>query len=76
MCFSTMRLVDDGIARRSSQNDLVDTVSDFTLPQSFTNIPPLLKKCQEYSSALPTINIPEDIWCELTLEDHQNEEVI
>ena len=65
--------VDDGIVRRSSQND---TVSDFSLPQSYINVPSLLKKDKEYSCALPTINIPEDIWCELILKDHQNEEVI
>ena len=38
----TMKSVDDGIARRSSQNDLVGTVSDFSLPQSYI-VPPLLK---------------------------------
>ena len=65
--------VDDGIVRRSSQND---TVSDFSLPQSYINVPSLLKKDKEYSCALPTINIPEDIWCELILKNHQNEELI
>ena len=68
--------VDDGILRRSSQIDLVGTVSDFSLPQSYINVPSLLKKDKGYSCALPTINIPEDIWCELILKDHQNEEVI
>ena len=71
--FQTMKSVDDGIARRSSQNDLVDTICDFSLPQSYINVPPLLKTCKGYSCA---INIPEDIWCELILKDHQNEEVI
>ena len=74
--FQIMKSVDDGIERRSSQNDLVGTVSDFSLPQSYINVPSLLKKDKEYSCALPTINIPEDIWCELILKDHQNEEVI
>ena len=74
--FQTMKSVDDGIARRSSQNDLVGTVSDFSLPQSYINVPPILKKYKEYSCALPTINIPEDIWCELILKDHQNEQII
>ena len=74
--FQTMKSVDEGIVRRSSQNDLVGTVSDFSLPQAYTNVPPLLKECKKYSCALPTINIPEDIWCELILKDHQNEEVI
>ena len=74
--FQTMKSVDEGIARRSSQNDLVGTVGDFSLPQSYINVPPLLKKCKEYSCVLPTINILEDIWCELILKDHQNEEVI
>ena len=74
--FQTVKSVDDGIARCSSENDLVSTVSDFSLPQSYTHVPPLLKNCKEYSCALPTINIPEDIWCELILKDHQNEEVI
>ena len=68
--------VDDGILRRSSQIDLVGTVSDFSLPQSYINVPSLLKKDKGYSCALPTINIPEDIWCELILKAHQNEEVI
>ena len=71
--FQTMKSVDDGIARRSSQNDLVGTICDFSLPQSYINVPPLLKTCKGYSCA---INIPEDIWCELILKDHQNEEVI
>ena len=74
--FQTMKSVDDGIARRSSQNDLVSTVSDFSLPQSYVKVPSLLKKDKEYSCALPSQNIPEDIWCELILKDHQNEEVI
>ena len=41
--FQTMKSVDDRIARRSNQNDLVGTVSDFSLPQSYTNVPSLLK---------------------------------
>ena len=41
--FQTMKSVDDRIARRSSQNALVGTVSDFSLPQSYTNVPSLLK---------------------------------
>ena len=45
--FQTMKPVDDGIVRRFSQNDLVGTVSDFSLPQSYTNVPPLLKKHKE-----------------------------
>ena len=52
------------------------TVRDFSLPQSYTNVPPLLKKRKGYSCVLPTINIPEDIWCELILKDHQNEEIL
>ena len=32
--FQTMKSVEDGIARRSSQNELVVTVNDFSLPQS------------------------------------------
>ena len=59
--FQAMKSVGEGIARHSSQNDLVGTVSDFSLPQFYINVPPLLKKCKEYSFALPTINIPEDI---------------
>ena len=51
--------VDDGIVRRSSQNDLVGTVSDFSLPQSYVNVSLLLKKCKEYPCALATINIPK-----------------
>ena len=74
--FQTMKSIDDGIARRSSQNDLAGTVSDFFLPQSYTNVAPLQKKCKEYSCALLAINIQEDIWCELILKDHQNEENI
>ena len=64
--FQIRKSVDGEIARRSGQNDLVGTVNDFSL-----NVPPLLKKCKEYSCALPTVNIPEDIWCELILKDHQ-----
>ena len=69
MCaFQTVKSVDDGTVRHFSQNDLVGTVSDFSLFQSYTNVPPLLKKYKECSCALPTINIPEDIWFELTLK--------
>ena len=74
--FQIMKSVDDGTTRRSSQNDLVGTVSDFFLPQSYINFLPLLKKCKEYSCVLLTTNIPENIWCGLILKDHQNEEVI
>ena len=34
----TMKWVDDGIARLYSQNDLVGTFSDFSLPESYTNV--------------------------------------
>ena len=54
-----MKSVDNEIARRSSHNDLVGTVSDFSLPQSYTYVPPPLKKYKEYSCALPTFNIPK-----------------
>ena len=74
--FQTMKSVDAGIPRRSSRNDLVATVSKFSLPQSYINVPPLLKKCKEYFCALPTINIPENIWCKLILKVHQNKEII
>ena len=67
--FQTMKSVDDRIARSSSKNDLVGTVRNFCLLQSYTNVPPLLKKHKEYSCALSTVNIPEDIWCELILKD-------
>ena len=71
--FQSMKSVDEGIARRHSHNDLVGTVGDFSLNQSYTYVPPPLKKYKEYSCALPTINIPKDIWCELILKDHQNQ---
>ena len=74
--FQSMKPVDDGIARRYSHKDLVGTVGDFSLPQSYTNAPPLLKKYKKYSCALPTVNIPEYIWCEPIWKDHENEEVI
>ena len=74
--FQTMKSVDDGIPRRSSRNDLVGTVSKFSLPQSYINVPPLLKKCKEYFCALLTINIPENIRCKLILKVHQNKEII
>ena len=60
-----MKSVDEGIARRHSHNDLVGIVADFSLHQSYTYVPPPLKKYKAYSCALPTINIPKDIWCEL-----------
>ena len=76
MCaFQSIKLVDGGIAKRDSHNDLVGTVDGFSLPQSYTYVPPPLKKYKEYYCALPTINIPKDIWCELILKYHQNEEV-
>ena len=59
--------VDEGMERRHSQNDLVDTCGGFSLHKSYTYVPPPLKKYKEYSCALPTINIPKDIWCELIL---------
>ena len=70
-----MKSVDEEIARHHNHNDLVGTVGDFTLHQSYTYVPPPLKKYKEYSFALPTINIPKDIWCGLILKDHQNQEV-
>ena len=70
-----MKSVDERIARRHSHNDSVGTVGDFSLYQSYTYSPPPLKRYKEYSCALPVINIPKDILCELILKDHQNEEV-
>ena len=71
MCaFQCMKSVDDGIARRGiarRHNDLVGTVRDFSLHLHNAYVPPPLKKYKEYSCALPTINIPKDIWCELNL---------
>ena len=71
----SMKPVDDGIARRCSYNDLLGTVGDFSLPQSYKNVSQLLKKHKEYSCSLPTINVPRYIWCELILKDQQTEEV-
>ena len=73
--FQAMKSVDGGTARRGSYNDLVGIDDDFSLPQSYTYVPPPLKKYKESSCALPTINYLKDIWCELLLRDHQNEEV-
>ena len=77
--FQSMKSVDDVIARRYSHNDLVGTVGNLSLSQFYTNVPSLPKKYKEYSCALPTINILEDMWCELILKvrksNHQNEEV-
>ena len=70
-----MKSVDEGIARRHNHNDLVGTVGDFSLHQSYTYVPPPLKKYKEYSCALPTINVLKDIRCELILKDNQNQEV-
>ena len=42
--FSIMKSGDDGIPRRSSKNYLKGTVGDFSLPQSYKTVPPLLKK--------------------------------
>ena len=36
--FRSMKPGDDGITRRYSHNDLVGTVGDFSLPQSYTNL--------------------------------------
>ena len=71
-----MKSVDDGIARCDSHNDLVGTVGDFSLHLYITYVPPPLKKYKEYSCALPTINNSKDIWCGMTLKDHQNQKVI
>ena len=63
--FQSMKSVHEGIARRHSHNGLVGTIGDFSLNQSYTYVPPTLKKYKEYSCALPTANIPKYIWCEL-----------
>ena len=69
MCaFYSMKSVDDEIAKRDSHEDLLGTVGDIVLPQSYTYVPP-------NSCVLLTINIRKDIWCELILKDNQNEEV-
>ena len=47
--FYSMKSVDDGITRRESHKDLVDTVGDFLLLQSYGYIPPPLKKYKDYS---------------------------
>ena len=73
--FQSMKSVAYGITRRDNHNNLLGTVGEFYLPQSYTYVPPPLKKYKEYSCALPAINITKDIWCELILKNHQNEEV-
>ena len=71
MCaFYSMKSVDYGIARRDSHEDLVGTVGDIFLPQSYTYVPPPLNSC-----VLLTINIRKDIWCELILKHNQNEKI-
>ena len=55
--FQIMKSVDDGIARRSSQNDLVGTISDFSLPQSYTNVPPLLKNTNNVPVHCPVLTL-------------------
>ena len=74
--FQTMKPVDHGIARRDIYNNIVGTIGEFSLTQSYTNVPPLRKKYKEHSCALTSSNNPKDMWCELILKDHQNEEVI
>ena len=56
-----MKSVNNGIGRQDSHNDLVGTVGGFSLLQSYTYVPPPLKKYKEYSCVLATLNIPQDI---------------
>ena len=71
MCaFYSMKSINDGIARRDSHEDLVGTVGDCSLPQSYTYVPPPLNSC-----VLLTVNIQKDIRCERILKDHQHEKV-
>ena len=70
-----MKSVGERLARRDNHNDLVGTVGDFSIHLYITYVPPLLKKYKEYLCALPTINIPKNIWCGLILKDYQNQEV-
>ena len=67
--------VGDGVARRDGHNDLVGTVGDFSIHLYIIYVPPPLKKYKECSCALPSINIPKNIWCGLILKDDQNQEV-
>ena len=61
MCaFYSMKSVDDGITRRDGHKDLVGTVGDFFLPQSYTCVPPPRRKYKEYYYVLPTTNILKD----------------
>ena len=43
--FQSTKPVDDGIARRYRHNDLVGTVGDFSLPQSYTNLTQTFHHC-------------------------------
>ena len=73
--FQSMKSVNNGIGRQDSHNDLVGTAGGFSLLQSYTYVPPPLKKYKEYSCVLATLNIPKDIWCGLILNVYQNSEV-
>lgn len=72
--FQSMKSLDDGTARHDS-NDLLGTVGEFSLPQSYTDASSLLKRYKKWFCALPTSNILKEIWCELMLKDYQNEAV-
>ena len=70
-----MKSVGERLTRRDNHNDLAGTADDFSIHLYITYVPPLLKKYKECPCALPTINIPKNIWCGLILKDYQNHKV-
>ena len=71
-----MKSVDEGIARHCSQIDLVGTVSDFFLPQSYTNVPLLLENAKNIPAHYLLLTLRKIYDVKLTSQDHQNENFI
>ena len=61
-----MKSVDNEIARRSSHNDLVGTVSDFSLPQSYTYVPPPLRNTKNILVHYPLLTFQKYmVWTDI-----------
>ena len=61
---------------RNDNNYSTTEISDYTLTQSYTDTPHILKKCRGYTCPLPTVNIPDDICDNLMLNSNRIEETL
>ena len=75
VCAFQSMISENGVRRTDIRNESETVVRDFSLPRSYTEIPPSQNKCKQYSFPLPTVNIPESISDDAILNINRIEEI-